>query len=732
MRALAFIVSFVLAFLLFAVQPMATKMVLPMLGGTPSVWNTAMLTFQLLLLGGYFYAHVLTTKLNPGWQWRVHGLLIAAAFLFLPLSVTLASSEALWHQPIRHLIAAFLIQVGLPFFVLSATAPLLQSWVARSSHPLSQTPYVLYSASNLGSMMGLLGYVALVEPSLSLTEQSKSWSMLFVIGVIALMITGKMLKPAAAEASKQSAPIDRRTVLLWVWLAFLPSTLSLGVTTYITTDIASVPLLWVVPLALYLLSFVDAFRTRPIIVPLAIRLAPFLGLLSLLAYGMQAHRFSGIFLSQLAIFAVLAFALHGWLARFKPAPQHLTAFYFSMSVGGALGGFLNAIVAPLVFNDTFEYPLSLFAASVTAFVLLQRHRGAANDLKTHMRELTRLLPLMLVALVAFYFLLGVVFGDFTLTNPKFLSGTFNMAAVCAVVFSILVYRRSLHTFQSLLILGGMLIVMLVSGGKDQEVVFQERSFFGVWKVKDSKQENARYLFHNTTAHGAQMLSQQGPIRPLTYYSAPVEAFTYLPVLREKPYAFMGLGTGTMKCYAHSMQYIDIFEIDPIVVNLAQDPKMFNYLSTCSGLYKIFLGDGRIQVGQQPDGRYGGLLIDAFSSDSIPSHLVTTEAIKMYFKKLVPNGVVMFHTSNRHIDLWPLLAAQAKALGYVAYGKHFSKPEGPLVFQSFWVVMARDPADVAPLLSDTQGWQSLQADDKHRPWTDDYVNILPYLKMLKGE
>ncbi len=732
MRALAFIVSFVLAFLLFAVQPMATKMVLPVLGGTPSVWNTAMLTFQLLLLGGYFYAHVLTTKLQPNWQWRVHGLLIAAAFLFLPLSVTLATSDALLHQPIRHLVSAFLIQVGLPFFVLSATAPLLQSWVARSSHPLSQTPYVLYSASNLGSMMGLLGYVALIEPTLSLTEQSKGWSLLFVIGAITLMIAGKLLKPAAAEKTTTAAPISKRTLVTWVWLAFLPSALSLGVTSYITTDIAAVPLLWVLPLALYLLSFVDAFRTRPVLVPIATRVAPFVGMLALLAYGSQAHRYSEIFIFQLVAFAILAFALHGWLARFKPATQHLTAFYFCMSVGGALGGVLNALVAPIVFTDTLEYPLSLLAASITAFVLWQRASAVANDFDTHLRALTRVLATMIANGIVLYFAIGLVLGDFTIQEPKLVVQTLIMAASFSTLSAIAIYRRSLHSFYALLLLGLLLLVLVLSGANAQKVLFKERSFFGVWKVTENEKDNARYLVHNTTLHGAQFLKQEGPIRPLTYYRALTSAFLNLPVLHQHPYALIGLGSGTVKCYADAKQQVDLFEIDPMVVKLAEDPNMFHYLSKCPGSHEVFLGDGRVRMSQRPDARYGAIILDAFSSDSIPSHLVTAEAIELYFSKLAPNGVVFFHTTNRHISLWPLLAAQAKAQGYVAYAKHFDASTEPLVYQSYWVAMARDSADVAPLIGNDKGWTKLEADPEHRPWTDDYVNILPYLKVLNGQ
>lgn len=729
MRALAFTVSFVLAFLLFAVQPMATKMVLPTLGGTPAVWNTAMFTFQMLLLAGYAYAHLLNTRFKPALQWRVHGMLIAAAFLFLPLSIHLVSSEALLKAPILHLAMAFLLQIGLPFFVLSATAPLLQAWVARSNHPLSQTPYVLYSASNLGSMLGLLGYVAFVEPNLTLPQQSTGWSALFVLGTVALMLTGKMLKPGETKAAVADEKPKLRLIALWVLLSFLPSSLSLGVTSYITTDIAAVPLLWVLPLAIYLLSFVDAFGSRPLLVPVAMRVAPIAGMLGLLAYGMPVQHFSQVFIFQLVVFALLAFCLHGWLARFKPSPQYLTAFYFSMSCGGALGGLLNALVAPMLLNTTIEYPLSLLAASIVGFALWQRGRTRSESLEDHVFIFSRVLATILANGVAFYFVFGLALGDFTLDNVVLKGETLLMAGCFAAIAAVAVYRRYVHLFYATAVLGFLLLVVTASGTGANPLVFRERSFFGVWKITDQPAENSRYLMHNTTVHGAQFLKQEGSLKPLTYYWGLQSAFDDLPVLRTHPYGLIGLGSGTVKCFARKGQEVDLFEIDPMVVRIAEDPKFFRYLSDCPGTHTVFLGDGRIMVSGRPDGHYGAMIMDAFSSDAIPSHLLTTQALKMYFDKIAPHGVLLIHTTNRHIDLWPLLARQAQELGYTAFGKHFTEDTKPLRYQNYWVAMVRDPNDMVPLMKHEAGWGMLSPIEGTRPWTDDYVNILPYLKML---
>lgn len=732
MRALVFTVSFVLAFLLFAVQPMATKMVLPTLGGTPAVWNTAMFTFQMLLLAGYAYAHFMNSRFAPAWQWRVHGLLIAGSFLFLPLSIRLTSSDALLSAPILQLALAFLMQIGLPFFVLSATAPLLQAWVSRSNHPLSQTPYVLYSASNLGSMMGLLGYVAFIEPNLTLPQQAQGWSVLFVLGTMALMLAGKKLQPMAVADGIASEKPSLRAVGVWVLLSFLPSSLSLGVTSYITTDIAAVPLLWVLPLAIYLLSFVDAFRNRPLLVPIATRVAPIVGMVGLLAYGMQANQYSQIFILQLGVFAVLAFGLHGWLARFKPAPQHLTAFYFSMSCGGALGGLLNALVAPVLFTSTIEYPLSLLAASIASFLLLQRGRGKEAAFQTHLFVMARVLVTTLVNATVFYFVFGLALGDFTLTTVTLNPKTLMMAATFATLAAMVIYRRLNHIFYAALVLALFQVTVMHGGGGNHPLVFQERSFFGVWKITDQPEENSRYLMHNTTVHGAQFLKLNEPLEPLTYYWGPKTAFDTVPLLRKHPFALMGLGSGTVQCWAHQKQQLDVFEIDPMVVRIAEDPTMFRYLSECPGTHTVFLGDGRIMFEKQADARYGALVIDAFSSDSIPAHLITQEAITMYFKKLVPHGILFVHTTNRHIDLWPLLAGQAQQLGYTAFGKHYGEDRGPLRYQNYWVAMVRDTNDFAPLMKQEGGWHVLSARAGTKPWTDDYVNILPYLKMLHPE
>lgn len=726
MKILVFVVSAVLAFLLFAVQPMATKMVLPTLGGTPAVWNTAMFTFQLLLLAAYAYAHGLVAALAPRWQWRLHAVFVAASFLLLPLAVSLPTSDAMLAHPIPYLIAALVFQLGLPFFVLAATQPLLQAWLSRSQHPLAQTPYVLYSASNLGSFAGLMGYVALVEPMLKLPQQSFGWSWLYVMGTAMLLAIGWRLRPAHNEAvTLASAPPTRRQCLAWIGLAFLPSSLSLGVTTYITTDVASVPLLWVMPLALYLLSFVDAFRERPWLAPLCQRIAPLLGLVALILYGLQGHRFAFGFPFHLVTFGIMAFALHGWLARLRPVPAHLTRFYLCLSIGGALGGALNGLVAPLVLREALEYPVVLLVASITAFMLAQRATG--EGWITRQLTIAAQVILLVLGLTAMIYLALSFIDNQVAANLAHLnSQTLMMSASMAATLSLLIQRRFVKAFYACVAVILVMLLSLASGVVGFTTLYKDRNFFGVERVYENPALQARYIMHDTTLHGTQSLIAGEETLPLSYYGAIGDLFTRLPVMHAQPMAAVGLGIGSVKCHAVEGQRVDFFEINPMVKQLAEDTRYFQQLRDCPGTYRVLLGDGRIRLAEQPDGTYGTIILDAFSSDAIPAHLLTQEAMALYLRKLAPGGVLLLHTTNRHLDLWPLIGAHADAMGVVAHGRFFPADRSQrLQLSSYWVIMARTADDTAAV-TDDERWRPLHGTGE-RVWTDHYTNLLPYLK-----
>lgn len=726
MLVASFSISFLMAFLLFAVQPMATKMVLPVLGGTPAVWTTAMLTFQLLLLAGYAYAHALVRWASPRAQRLIHTALLLLTAFQLPLWITLPADESLLAHPIAHLLRAFLLQAGLPFLAISATAPLMQSWVSRSTHPLADKPYVLYSASNLGSFAGLFGYVGLVEPALDLSQQSWWWMLLFFAGAASLIALGFQLRPAAMNPiiSGTAPPPAIHTRLRWLLLAFLPSSLSLGVTTYITTDIASMPLLWVIPLALYLLSFVDAFRATPFLVPLAQRLAPLLSLCSLMLIALGVSSIA-IFVFHLLSFAVLALALHGWLAQARPAAAHLTHYYLLLSVGGALGGILNGALAPMVFPDAMEYPLALLAAAIVTFLARQRDEQPGDTLHHLLRQMRRPVLTVVCFTPPIYLLLC---WRQTVPGLPLNSLLIAHSAAFAGIAGLLLNRSFRGAYVSAMVVVVFVTLAHLLGVVGFDVLFRDRNFFGVSKVLENRALQSRYYMHDTTIHGVQSLRPGESTRALAYYAPLREVLAELPQTHRGSLGVVGLGIGTLKCTAQPKQQVDLFEINPMAQQLAEDATLFTYMRDCPGKSRVLLGDGRIGLQQQPDGRYGAIILDAFSSDAIPSHLLTLEALTLYRQKLTPTGVLLLNTTNRHLNLWPLLAAQAKALHLVAYGKFFRQPEEKkLLFNSFWVVLAQHRADITPLLRQSADWQEL-ADENQRPWTDSYTSILPLLKM----
>ena len=723
MTALVFALSFVMAFLLFAVQPMATKMVLPALGGTPAVWHTAMLTFQLLLLAGYAYAHGLVHYMSLRGQRLVHGLVIALAFACLPLSITLTQSDALMRAPVLHLILGLATGLALPFFALAATAPLLQAWVSRSSHPLKHSPYVLYSASNLGSLSALIGYLILFEPLLTLPQQSYYWSMLFMGSAALLLLVGWRLLPQPTSTSEPLATTARTPSpawslqLLWIGLAFLGSSLSLSVTGYLTTDLAAVPLLWVVPLALYLLSFVDAFKARPLLVPFALRAAPLIGMILLILYAMKLLNLVEQYAIHVFGVAILMFGAHGCLARLKPQPEQLTRFYFCLAIGGALGGVLNALVAPFLFSGIIEYPLTLLLTSLTLFLLGQwQEEAGAFRVTTHLKLALRVVLFVVVVGINLYLVASFILrGDWMLpwhnTDYKILL----RAACVAALLSLLVQRRYASAYYGCALIG--IVVMLTMNQRmGQESLFKERNFFGVTRVVQNQQETA--LFHNTTMHSFQLRDNRQPPTPTAYYSQLGAAFA-APAAATHPVAVIGLGAGTMQCYAREDQTVDFIDINPTVLELAQNDAYFTFLRDCPGKHRLLLGDGRVMLSQQESARYGVIVLDAFSSDAIPTHLLTTEAFQIYLDRLAQGGVILVHITNRYLRLEPQLAAQAKALNLVALSRNFGS--------SLWVMLARSSEDLTPVREREAQWLPLN-DSGYTPWTDQYVNMLPYFML----
>jgi hypothetical protein len=666
------------ALFLFAIQPMFTKMVLPILGGTPAVWSVAMVFFQALLFAGYLYAHLLTRHLNIGMASGVHIAVTMLAFAALPIGVAAGwgtpptSGQAFW------LLGMYVVSVGLPFFALSANAPLLQAWFARSLHAKAGDPYFLYAASNLGSFAALAAYPFLIEPHLTLHDQSRVWTLGFAFTAVSIVVcAGVLLRSngvaptSIADTRFENAPTWRHR-LQWVGYAFVPAGLLIAVTAHISTDVAAVPLLWIIPLAIYLLTFVLSFR-QPIISDALLRiLQPAATALALLGFMFSSH-WIVLTLLHLGAFFLNSMVFHRALYGSRPAASYLTTFYLCMSLGGALGGISCALLAPMIFNDIAEYPLLLLVALVWQS---RNFRVSGAPLLT---LVGRALPLGAVGLLAGTFLFGS-------------------------------QREGRQTF---------------------------RSFFGVHKVFPSEDGRFRILGHGTTIHGAMRVQNEdgsavtGPPEPTTYYAFEGALGSAIALKRAadgghlSSVAVIGLGAGSLSCHSKPGESWTFFEIDAEVLRLAQDSRYFRFLRDCGPKMPIVLGDARLTLPQEAD-KKSILIIDAFSSDSIPLHLLTKEAFGMYLSKLNDTGILVAHISNRHLGLSRVLARVGAEHGLVTYlNEEIGIPpdiqRSQLRSPSVVAVLARK-AEHLGALSVHPAWKLVEPEMTRRPWTDDYSNI----------
>ena len=664
---------FLSAFLAFSLQPMVGKMVLPLLGGAPAVWTTCLLFFQAVLLAGYAWVHFLVSRLSPGRQLLVHIVVLCLPLFFLPITLAVASPPAGVRNPTFWLLVRLTLLAALPFFAVTTTAPLLQKWFVRTGHPDAPDPYFLYAASNLGSLSALLAYPFLLEWILPLSGQSRIWSLLYGLAVIAIVISGVIAsrrKDIREVSSTGAVRTNRstRTTLRWIWYAFLPSSLLLGVTQYITTDIAVIPLLWVIPLALYLLTFVLVFARRTLLSQrLVVRIfaAALIPLVLLLI--IQATRpVALVYPLHLVTFFLAAMLCHGELHRSRPPAEDLTRFYVWIAAGGAIGGLFNALVAPLLFTRVLEYPLALLLLALTipgAGVLTRRNR----------RRFGYAVGGILAA--------GMIFWGFGRAG------------------------RSIHA---------------------------RRSFFGVSRVIRYEQNEHTFtsLVHGTTRHGLQNKAESQRATPLLYFHPSGPAGDIMSVAAERfPSArvgVIGLGAGTLAAYGTRDQRWTFFEIDPAVAEIAVEPRFFSYLSDCKATWQIVLGDGRISIAERAEGAFDLIVLDAYGSDAIPVHTITREAVALYMSRLSPDGLLAFHISNTHVDLEPVLGALSRSLGWVSFIRvdDAIAPEDQRRERaaSTWVVLASRAQNLAAFAADPQ-WRVLGTDPATRLWTDDYSNLL---------
>jgi spermidine synthase len=727
---------FISAALMFAVQPMIGKMLLPLIGGTPAGWIVAMAFFQLMLLAGYFFAHVLSLA-TP----RRHGLFYILALLvgmwFLPLHLSDSLNEKL---PISLEILRLLsMTIAVPFIALSATSSTIQRLFTETGHPSASDPYFLYAASNLGSFAGLFAYPLLAEPLMGIAAQTYAWEAGFV--TLMALATGCLVFAHAAQKGTTAAPqpLSKDTAetkitgsqrLWWVLLAFIPSSLLSGVTTHISTDIFSAPMIWVLPLGAYLLTFVIAFSRKTIVslstlTQLQLLVIPFA--LGLLITGNLMMRLSWTaLLFHIFAFGVVALLCHTLLAAKRPenSRKHLTEFYLMMSIGGALGGVLNAFVIPYTLDRLIEYPLLMILSLLINPSL--RDKGG--------KMAKALVGISLVCVGVYYAFTQTIAptvyaNSFSTTTPQMIIADIAMAIMFVVMAS---NARSAIT-------GCMALFLVCEFIIPKNVLLTERNFFGTITISDhpmqidGKNYTARYMHHGTTVHGTQILEKPYNTTPTSYFTEIGPLGNAFQVYQPKKIAVIGLGVGTMNCYSTPDSEMTFIEIDQGVVDTARSH--FTFLSDCTGKTppKIIVGDGRIEL-QKLDDTFDMIIIDAFSSDTIPIHLITTDALTGYFEKLADNGLIVMNVSNRYFNLGPILARNADEIGGYSRTRihHFESAENsdeinrlyPFASSSFWVVMSKKRETLLPLRE--LDWVELASDRNLRPWSDDYTSPMRML------
>jgi SAM-dependent methyltransferase len=667
---------FVSAFLLFEVQPLIAKQILPWFGGSAAVWTTCMLFFQIVLLLGYSYAHWITSSFSPRRQMMVHIGLLCISVLSLPIIPNAWWKPAGTDDPLLRILGLLAATIGLPYFLLSSTSPLLQAWMARSG--TGAIPYRFFALSNLGSMLALLSYPFVVEPSLTNKQQAWGWSAGYFLLVVLCGFTAfrasksTIAVPAAAldQSLEAEAPTLRR-YLIWISLAASASALLLSITNHLTENVASIPFLWIVPLTLYLLTFILCFEgsiwyQRVIFLPL------FAVAICALAWGI-AHGYGDYgFRAQIAIYAACLFVCcmvcHGELARTKPAPRYLTAFYLMISVGGAIGGLFVAFLAPHIFNAFYEFPIAIAGATLAVLAVYFKDEPVSMALRS---------PRQWVWLASF--------------------------------FLIVYLSRYLYAAER--------------DSADNPVLLV-RNFYGALRVNDQPkgvdQDAIRSLTHGTINHGDQFLDPVRRHEPTTYYGP--QSGIGLAIEELKPagpikVGVVGLGTGTIAAYSRPFDTYRYYEINPLVIGIAH--KYFFYLDDSKAKIDIALGDARLSLEREPTQNFDILAVDAFSSDSIPVHLLTKEAFQLYWRHMKPDGILAIHVSNRYLDLGPVVDQEAKALGKPALLIESGEEEPADTSTADWVLVTTRQTVIDHL---TAFSTPIEKKPKLRMWTDDYSNL----------
>ncbi len=735
MRFLFTLTVFLSSFLLFLVEPLIAKRLLPTFGGSPLVWNTSLLFFQTILLLGYLYAHSSTRRLGAK-QPKLHLVVLFLGLGVLPIRLPGAllhiyqqslarDPNSFLAQPSFMVLAMLALSVGLPFFALSSGAPLIQKWFSQTNDPNAHNPYFLYRASNVGSLIALLAYPVIIEPRFSLGATSLLWTVLYVaLGMLMVLCAiavrthaSTTVEAVAAEEMDSPAPSARKK-LMWVALAAGPSAALLGLTGYLTTNVAPVPLLWVVPLSIYLITFIVAFAEHRQIPQVALRfltpIAVFLPV-SFFALG-RFTPIQSVVPLHLVCFLVVALACHSQLAAGRPSARHLTEFYVWLSVGGAVGGLFASIVAPLIFTDKFEYPVSLaFCALSLGFAMSQaEHRKGYG------------FALVVSGLAAYAIGMSRMVWHGDAVSYKYV-----WIAVGGAFVALTAYRPMLNGFAVCSFVGAVCCTQYAGFRKPLHI---DRSFFGTHNVRAmGLTGRIRRLVDGNTVHGAQDFDH--PEMPLTYYSKHSGVGKVFGALgneaRFDRVGIVGLGIGTISAYGRPGQKMDFYELDPAIERVAEDRQLFTYLTDCKAKTHVIIGDARLRLAEAESCGYGFLVIDAFASDAIPVHLLTKEAFTLYLSKMRPDGLLAVHISNKYLKLEPVLAALARDFqlrGWIVDSTKYHKTrEHPEVNDSRWIILGHNATDLGPLALDTD-LEPLPEAGNAKTWTDDYSDIISVLKL----
>jgi hypothetical protein len=700
---------------------MVGKMLLPYLGGAASVWTTCVLFFQCMLLLGYVYAHLLARVAGIRRQIATHAIVLLLPLAFLPIQFEAASAESFSSDPLLQLLGVLIASTAIPFFVISTTAPLLQSWFSRTAHAGSSDPYFLYSASNAGSLTALVAYPFVIEPRTGVAAQSRLWfagyvALMLMIAVTIVVLYWRRWPVPETQLHAAYRGAGCKTKLYWLAAAFVASALMLAVTNHITANVSSVPFLWLVPLALYLLTFIFAFARRfrissacvssptPVIL---LGVFPLVAAAGIIAPPGLNWILIGLHLLLLFTGCLLC---HTCLAESRPAAQDLTGFYFWVALGGVLGGLFTAILAPAALHTVLEYPL--LVATLPFF----------RDGSSQKSDLPIAAGIGL-AITAAWIVLRALDLD---TNAEAVAFVHTALLFAAYKFRRRP-RRFAWSFAVMILAYTSILPGYVEGAKR---IYAARNFFGVKKVLDDPDKRLRTLLHGDTIHGLESTDPARAGQPLSYYYPGGPVSDVINLMRQRGgsqrIAVLGLGAGTMAAYADAGHHVTFYEIDPSVEPIAR--QYFTFLSRCGSNCGVVIGDGRLQLARERDGTFDMLLLDAFSSDSVPTHLVSREALQMYLAKLKLDGILLFNVSNRYLDVEKLASALVSDAGLVAFSRFDDAGELQQMGKSkaHHLVAARQLEHLGPMEA-LYGWTRVTRPADFQPWTDDYSNVLGLIR-----